>query len=398
MPTSGRAVVGSLGGRVGSGGSPQRTQLPSQELLDDLCSRFVLNMPEEELKAFERMLFSVEQAHWFYEDNAMEQDMALKFLTLREFTSLMFQSCAALRPYIAHIDNIYKDFTTYKTSVPVAGAIMLDETLERCLLVKGWKAGASWGFPRGKKNKDEEDSICAVREVIEETSYNIQPKLNLDDHLEVVVGQQRMRLFIIPGVKDDTMFEPQTKKEVSEIAWHRVDELHVAKPESVMHHRGPNGLKYFMIFPFVTPLKNWIAKKRPQYSKRVHLLPTVTVWKVKNNLSSAGSVTFGQNYVSSVMPRAPAAVAAPVPSSEEIKSSPKSTPENSPKSFPSSSPNSSSNSSPNSSPKNSPRAAQGMTPKTLSRIPPKTVLKGPPGNAFRDFRFDFTRILQQLDG
>jgi hypothetical protein len=43
----------------------------------------------------------------------------------------VFQSCAALRPYIAHIDHIYKDFTTYKIRVPVTGAIILDETFER---------------------------------------------------------------------------------------------------------------------------------------------------------------------------------------------------------------------------------------------------------------------------
>ena len=35
----------------------------------------------------------------------------------------------------------------------------------QCLLVKGWKVGASWSFPRGKRNKDEEDHTCAVREV-----------------------------------------------------------------------------------------------------------------------------------------------------------------------------------------------------------------------------------------
>lgn len=34
----------------------------------------------------------------------------------------------------------------------------------QCLLVKGWK-GTSWSFPRGKKNKDEEDHACAIREV-----------------------------------------------------------------------------------------------------------------------------------------------------------------------------------------------------------------------------------------
>ncbi|KAG0570478.1 hypothetical protein M758_6G159200 [Ceratodon purpureus] len=380
-------MAGTMIARTASG-PPQRTQLPSQELLDDLCSRFVLNVPEEELQAFERILFSVEQAHWFYEDNAMEQNMALKSLTLREFTSLMFQSCTALRPYIMHIDDIYKDFTTYKTRVPVMGAIILDETLERCLLVKGWKAGASWSFPRGKKNKGEEDHCCASREVMEETGYDVHPKLKLEDHLEVVMGQQRMRLYIIPGVKDDTSFAPQTKKEVSEIAWHRVDELPVASTDSVVHHRGPTGLKYFMVFPFVTPLKSWIAKKRGQYPKRAIPLPGVTIWKVKNNLSSGGSGPLSQNYVNAVMPAVPAAVAAPVPSSEKIRSSPRGSPKQSPKV------------SPKQSPRNSPRVTPRVVSKTppLPQTPPKSVLKGPPGNAFRNFRFDFATILQQLDG
>lgn len=127
----------------------------------------------------------------------------------------MFNSCDVLRPYVAHIDDIFKDFTSYKVRVPVTGAIILDETYERvrllwmkasfvrfywhiyflypiilnffnavytwccygtflsyvlytlhwqCILVKGWK-GSSWSFPRGKKNKDEEDHACAIREV-----------------------------------------------------------------------------------------------------------------------------------------------------------------------------------------------------------------------------------------
>ncbi|PIA35243.1 hypothetical protein AQUCO_03600128v1 [Aquilegia coerulea] len=149
-----------------SSSNPMKVGLPPQELLDDLCSRFVLNVPSEDLESFERILFLVEQAHWFYEDNSVEQNPSLKSLSLREFTSLMFHSCAALRPYIAHIDDIYKDFTSYKVRVPVSGAIILDESYERCLLVKGWKAGASWSFPRGKKAKDEEDHTCAIREVL----------------------------------------------------------------------------------------------------------------------------------------------------------------------------------------------------------------------------------------
>ncbi len=44
----------------GAGGGGPR--LPPADMLQDLCSRFVLNCPEEELQSFERILFLVEQA------------------------------------------------------------------------------------------------------------------------------------------------------------------------------------------------------------------------------------------------------------------------------------------------------------------------------------------------
>jgi mRNA-decapping enzyme subunit 2 len=49
--------------------------------------------------------------------------------------------------------------------VPVCGGILLDSACEHCVLVKGWKSGASWGFPKGKINDEEERWGCAVREV-----------------------------------------------------------------------------------------------------------------------------------------------------------------------------------------------------------------------------------------
>ncbi|RRT61675.1 hypothetical protein B296_00021946, partial [Ensete ventricosum] len=231
------------------------------------CSRFVLNVPQEDLESFERILFLLEQAHWFYEDNSVEQNPSLKSLSFREFTSLMFQSCAALRPYIAHIDDIYKDFTSYKFRVPVTGAIILDESFERCLLVKGWKAGASWSFPRGKKSKDEEDHTCAVREVLEETGFDVSKLLKLDEYIEVVIGQQRVRLYIIAGVKEDTVFAPLTKKEISEISWHRLDELQPAGDD--ITSRGINGLKLYMVAPFLTSLKAWIASHPPSIPQKL---------------------------------------------------------------------------------------------------------------------------------
>ena len=42
---------------------------------------------------------------------------------------------------------------------------MLDPSMEKCLLVKGWKKDAGWGFPRGKISANEPDLQCAIREV-----------------------------------------------------------------------------------------------------------------------------------------------------------------------------------------------------------------------------------------
>lgn len=61
--------------------------------------------------------------------------------------------------------TILEAFNSFKRAVPVMGGILLDASLERVLLVKGWKNSASWGFPRGKINAKESDMDCAVREV-----------------------------------------------------------------------------------------------------------------------------------------------------------------------------------------------------------------------------------------
>ncbi|KAL7109787.1 hypothetical protein ACP275_06G197000 [Erythranthe tilingii] len=277
------------GGINRSTSAASKNALPPQELLDDLCSRFVLNVPKEDQQSFERILFLVEYAHWFYEDNSVEKNPSLKSLTLKEFTSLLFNNCDVLKPYVAHIDDIFKDFTSYKVRVPVTGAIILDETYERCILVKGWK-GTSWSFPRGKKSKDEEDHNCAIREVLEETGFDVSKLLSKDDYIEMTFGQQRVRLYIVAGVKEGTSFAPQTKKEISEIAWHRLDELHPANDDVIS--RGVTGLKLYMVAPFLASLKSWISVHPPPVAPRFDKpLKGISVWNVKNSSSGGSSIT-----------------------------------------------------------------------------------------------------------
>jgi mRNA-decapping enzyme subunit 2 len=128
-------------------------------------SRFIINVPEEELASVERICFQIEQAHWFYEDFIREQKPELPSFSLKNFSAKIFQHCPLLRQWEHEHERAFADFMQYKIRIPVCGAIILNERLDKCLLVKGWSSKSGWGFPKGKINKDEENSICAAREV-----------------------------------------------------------------------------------------------------------------------------------------------------------------------------------------------------------------------------------------
>ena len=99
------------------------------------------------------------QDHW------RQEHPELKTLSLREFTGLIFKQCTCLQQYSHLLSDILKRFVAYKLTVPCMGAILLDPTMQKCLLVRGFKAHSSWGFPRGKVNRNEPDIECAIREV-----------------------------------------------------------------------------------------------------------------------------------------------------------------------------------------------------------------------------------------
>ncbi|KAK4963325.1 mRNA-decapping enzyme subunit 2 [Elasticomyces elasticus] len=240
--------------------------------LDDLTVRFLLNLPSSELSSVPRLCFQVEEAQWFYEDfirpAAAAAGKPLPSLPLRQFCLQLFQHCPLLSGFTdaQHI-AAYEEFLAYKVRVPVRGAILLDESMEKLVLVKGWKKGASWSFPRGKINKDEKDLDCAVREVYEETGYDVKEAgLFPDDegdakYIDVTMREQHMRLFVFRGVKEDTYFEPQTRKEISKIAWYNIRDLPgFAKRQKGVEQVSAN--KFYMVAPFLGPLKKWINVQR----------------------------------------------------------------------------------------------------------------------------------------
>ncbi|EMD42104.1 hypothetical protein CERSUDRAFT_110648 [Gelatoporia subvermispora B] len=239
--------------------SVQYADLSREEVLEELSSRFILNLPEEELASVERVCFQVEQAHWYYEDFIREQNPS-KFpsYTLKTFSEALFRSCPLLNHWANDHDRTFQSFMQYKTRVPVCGAIMLNDTWDKCVLVKGWKSSAGWGFPKGKINEQEPRPRCAAREVLEETGYDLESQIIPEDVIELSIKDQSISLYIVPGVPEDFPFKTRTRKEISKIAWFKLTDLPTWKRSKSV----PG--KFYLISPFIGPLRAFINSRKPR--------------------------------------------------------------------------------------------------------------------------------------
>ncbi|KAF8168107.1 Dcp2, box A domain-containing protein [Crassisporium funariophilum] len=216
-----------------------------EDVLEDLSSRFILNLPDHELSSLERLCFQVEQAHWFYEDFIREENPKFPSLPLKKFSAMLFHACPLLQQWSHDHEQAFNQFMAYKTRVPVCGAIMLNDTMEKCLLVKGWKSSSGWGFPKGKINETEPPPTCAVREVLEETGYNLAGQIDPQHVIEMSIKEQKISLFIVPGVPEDFPFKTKTRKEISKIEWFRLTDLPTWRRKNT-----PPG-KFYLITPFI---------------------------------------------------------------------------------------------------------------------------------------------------
>lgn len=258
-----------------------------QDILLDLCGRFLLDVPKEE-QDLSRVVFQIEQAWWFYLDFYRDAQPSLPNLALRKFASLMFRYTPYLADKVDLSDAAVDEFLKYKQSVPVCGAIILNEPLTKCLLVKGWKSRSTWGFPKGKIDYEEDKYDCAIREVFEETSFDISPWATRSEYIDITVNEQNIRLYMCAGAPEDAVFHPRTRKEISEIRWHSVDEL----PTEPKQKRG-----YYMVYPFVGYIRSFIKSRRKGTKRREgkkSASPVVILKNPSRTPSAAGTAQDGR--------------------------------------------------------------------------------------------------------
>ncbi|KAM3958369.1 decapping mRNA 2 [Aphomia sociella] len=245
-----------------SSGNQARHSIPI-DILDDLCSRFIINLPPEDRGNLVRICFQIELAHWFYLDYyCTDESNRLNPCGIREFAAHIFQHVPHLREHVSSLDEVLDNWREYKQTVPTYGAILLDTDLTHVLLVQSYWTKASWGFPKGKVNEDEEPWKCAAREVLEETGFDISQLISKNDYIEATIHDQIVRLYIIAYISRDTKFQPLTRNEIKACEWFPLADLPANKKDmtpKVKMGVSPNA--FFMVIPFVKRMRRWVSER-----------------------------------------------------------------------------------------------------------------------------------------
>lgn len=252
------------------------SEMDLADVLDDLCVRFLNNLPDSEYETFERLFFAVEAAHWFYDDFHREENPKLPKLPLSAFAKRIFAHSPMLQPYADDVEYLTVGFKKYKQEVPTYGAAMLNPDMTKVLLVCGWGKNGKWGFPKGKIAKDESELDAAVREVFEETGFDfstvLRPGGEPPVYADSYVGGRLSRVFIVPGVPETTNFETRTRKEISDIRWIPITDLpdprNKAGDGSAAPHAQRTGQmsakNFWLVRQYVPKIKSVVKKRKQQ--------------------------------------------------------------------------------------------------------------------------------------
>jgi 8-oxo-dGTP pyrophosphatase MutT (NUDIX family) len=201
-----------------------------------------------------------------HQDECRDEDPSLASLPLKAFAQHLARRLPDVfaRAGAGDVGAALARFAAFKARVPTAGTMLLDPTLTKVLLVRGLKAGASWGFPRGKLAAGESDAACAARETVEETGLDVGGAIVEGDAIEIYVDGQRSKLYVVPGVDEATPFAPTVRGEIGALAWHLIADLPSTKDAGALVYTSEAGVRhrFFRVWPYVKKLRAWVKARQ----------------------------------------------------------------------------------------------------------------------------------------
>lgn len=202
-------------------------------VMDDLAARFLIHLLPEEIDSTERLLFQVEEAHWFYED-FYRRHYKLPYTSFRNFAIQILKHIGCTDT-IKELEEELRRFTRYKREVPVFGGLLFNSLMTKILLVEGYRPKSIYTFPRGKISRGETELECAVREVYEEVGYDTSKKMLQQTYIDMSTVYKTTKLFVVMNVPENTRFQTQTRGEIKNIAWVSLADIEKTKLPSLCY-------------------------------------------------------------------------------------------------------------------------------------------------------------------
>uniref|UniRef100_A0A0N5BAV8 mRNA-decapping enzyme 2 n=1 Tax=Strongyloides papillosus TaxID=174720 RepID=A0A0N5BAV8_STREA len=234
-----------------------------EDALDDLLFRFVNFIEEDEVNDLVRVMFHIEQAWWTYVDYTLPSNPHLKSKPFHTFTVDIINHSPFLEHFKDQSHNALEVFKQYKKNIPTCGTIIVDSSLEYCLVLSMYSSSKNFGFPKGKINQNEDLVDCAIRETYEETGFDCSSHIQKNIFFDAKINQSSCRLYLVTGIPLDFKFKPKARHEIKKIQWLLINALPNNKDdfENAALCDGKPG-NFFLILPFVKQLKNVIRKLR----------------------------------------------------------------------------------------------------------------------------------------
>ena len=105
--------------------------------------------------------------------------------------------------------------------------------------------------------------ICYIWDSI---SVSFSCQIDSSQYLEEVISGQTLRLFIVPGMRDDLRLTPRCPKEIKNIKWFNLASLpRNLKEKSCLENTGYTSGSFYWTLPFLTKLEQFIEQRESKY-------------------------------------------------------------------------------------------------------------------------------------
>lgn len=171
----------------------------------------------------------------FYDDYIADRHPGIKrFPKFAVFVSAAIDNISSLQFLVPQKDQIIEQLNQYRSSIPRSGCILINPSLDKVLLVKSFNS-TSYIITAGKINEGETPLEAAIREVKEETDYDVSSLINPDNMLQANTNGHTVYLFVVTGVVEKYNFQPNTRKEIQDFKWFPINQndwsqTHFMKP------------------------------------------------------------------------------------------------------------------------------------------------------------------------